>query len=270
MNTKNNNAPLGIFDSGVGGLTVVKEINKILPNENLIYFGDTKHVPYGDKSKETIIYYSKQITEFLIKENCKAIVIACNTATANAHKDIVELAKKFKIPVFDVITPVAEKVGLELNQKIGVIATKGTINSGIYKKKIKKFNKSIEVLELATSLLVPIIEEGLVNSDISKETIKYYLANKKLSNIDALILGCTHYPLISKEINKYFNGNVKIIDSPLIVANQIQYYFKKNNLLSDNTNKGDLKFYLSDYTNNFEKLAKKFFGNEIYLTEIKL
>ena len=266
---KKNNFPIGIFDSGVGGLTVAKEINRLLPNESIVYFGDTKHVPYGDKSKETIVGYTTQITRFLMQENCKAIVIACNTAAANAYKEIVGETKK-KIPVFDVISPVAEKVGFELHQKIGVIATKGTINSGIYKKKIRKYNKEIEVSELATSLFVPIIEEGFINTEISKAAIEKYLSNKKLQNIDSLILGCTHYPLIATEISNYFKGRVTVIDSPLIVANQIKLFLQNKKMNADKDNKVNHRFYLSDYTPNFEKMAKKFFGNEIKLNELKL
>lgn len=266
---KKNNFPIGIFDSGVGGLTVAKEINRILPNESIIYFGDTKHLPYGDKSKETIVDYTTKITQFLLDQNCKAIVIACNTAAANAYKEIKMLINK-KVPVFDVISPVAEKIGCELHQKIGVIATKGTVNAGIYKKKIIRHNKELEVFELATPLFVPIIEEGFVNTDISKLAIHHYLSNKKLQNIDALILGCTHYPLLSKEIVAYYKNRVKIIDSPLIVAKQIQHELESKKINADKQNKPQLKFYLSDYTENFEKLSKRFFGNNITLSELKL
>ena len=157
--------PIGIFDSGVGGLTVAKEIKRLLPNEDLIYFGDTKHLPYGEKSKEAIIEYSTQITKFLLDNNCKAIVIACNTATANALEDVLELVKG-KVPVIDVINPVAEKVAYEIHTNVGVIATKATVNSGLYKKSIRKHNKFIKVDELATPLLVPAIEEGFKNHPI--------------------------------------------------------------------------------------------------------
>ncbi len=265
----NNNSPIGIFDSGVGGLTVAKEIRRVLPNESIIYFGDTMHVPYGDKSKETIVKYTTQITRFLMQQNCKAIVIACNTAAANAYKEILAETNK-DIPVFDVITPVTEKVSFELYQKIGIIATKGTVNSGIYKKKIKKLNKYIEIIEIATPLFVPIIEEGFINSDISKATIKHYLSNKKFNNIDALILGCTHYPLISKEISAYFNNKIKVIDSPLIVAKEISHYFDNKKIRADKDNIPTLDFYLSDFNKNFEKQAKNFFGKEISLSELKI
>lgn len=153
------NQPIGVFDSGVGGLTVAKEIKRLLPNEDLIYFGDTKHLPYGEKSKEAIVEYSTKITNFLLEQNCKAIVIACNTATANALKEVLELVAS-RVPVIDVINPVAEKVAYEIHTNVGVIATKATVNSGLYRKSIRKHNKFIKVDELATPLLVPAIEEG--------------------------------------------------------------------------------------------------------------
>lgn len=256
------NRPIGVFDSGVGGLTVAKEIKRLLPNENIIYFGDTKHLPYGDKSKETITKFCKKITKFLVKEDCKAIVIACNTATANSFEEIKEAAGD--VLVIDVISPVAKKVAYELNQNIGVIATKATVNSHAYKKYIKKYNRHLKVIEMATPLLVPIIEEGFKNTSISKSTIETYLAHKKFENIDTIILGCTHYPLIEKEVQAAFQGRVKVIDSPLIVVNELIHQMQKNNLMGF-TEEPDYHFYFSDYTENFAKLAKQFFGKSIVL-----
>ena len=152
--------PIGIFDSGMGGLTVAREIKKALPNENIIYFGDTMHVPYGDKSKETVVEYSKNIVDFLLSKKCKAIVIACNTASANAFSELQQIMPK-GIPLIDVISPVTDHVSFQLYQKIAVVATKATIASNVYKKKIKSNNKHLQVVEMATPLLVPIIEEGL-------------------------------------------------------------------------------------------------------------
>ncbi|MDD3771516.1 MAG: glutamate racemase [Weeksellaceae bacterium] len=259
----NDNRPIGIFDSGVGGLTVTKEIKRLLPNENIIYYGDTKHLPYGDKSKETIVKYTTKITKFLLKRNCKLIVVACNTATANAIDEIRETAGN--VPVIDVISPVAKKVAYDFNQKIGVIATKSTIHSHAYRKNIRKLNKHIQVIELATPLLVPIIEEGFRNTPISKAAIEAYLSHKKLENIDSLILGCTHYPLLQKEIENLFQGRVKVINSPLIVVNEL--ILKLENLhLKGNTENPDFQFYLSDYTENFVRLSKSFFGKSITIT----
>ncbi|MDR2206319.1 MAG: glutamate racemase [Flavobacteriaceae bacterium] len=260
--------PIGIFDSGVGGLTVAKEIKRLLPNENFIYFGDTKHLPYGEKSKEAIIGYSTKITEFLLQQNCKAIVVACNTATANALDSVLELAAK-KVPVIDVINPVTEKVAYEIHNNVGVIATKATVNSGLYKKSIRKHNKFIKVDELATPLLVPAIEEGFKNHPITHAIIYNYLSNNKLKNIETLILGCTHYPLLIDEIRQYYGNRVRVIDSPSIVANQLKIILEKHHLLNTNNPKPEYHFYLSDITKNFEKISKKFFGKSIEL-ELKV
>lgn len=260
----NDNRPIGVFDSGVGGLTIAKEIKRLLPNESIIYFGDTKHLPYGDKSKEAIIKFTTNITKFLIDLDCKAIVVACNTATSNAIKEIKETAGDTL--VIDVISPVAKKVAFELHQKIGVIATKATVKSQAYKKSIRKLNRHIKVVELATPLLVPIIEEGFTNTLVSKYAIEEYISNKRLENIDAIILGCTHYPIIQKEINQSFEGKVKVIDSPLIVVNELIHELEKNDLLAQNKNP-NYHFYLSDYTENFAKLAKQFFGKSIILEQ---
>lgn len=260
--------PIGIFDSGVGGLTVAKEIKKLLPHEDLIYFGDTKHLPYGDKSREAIIDYCLRITGFLLEKNCKAIVIACNSATANALKEVLELVAD-RVPVIDVINPVAEKVSYEIHNNVGVIATKATVNSGLYKKSIRKHNKFIKVDELATPLLVPAIEEGFKNHPITHSIIYNYLSNKKLKNIETLILGCTHYPLVLDEIKQFYGNRVRVIDSPTIVATQLKIILEKHQLLHEDNPKPRYHFFLSDITKNFEKISKKFFGKTIDL-ELKV
>lgn len=256
--------PIGIFDSGVGGLTVAKEIKRILPHENLIYFGDTKHLPYGEKSREAIVGYSTKITKFLMDKNCKAIVVACNTATANALTEVLDLVSE-KIPVVDVIHPIAEKVAYEIHNNVGVIATKATVNTGLYKKSIRKHNKFIKVDELATPLLVPAIEEGFRNHPITNAIIYNYLSNSKLKNIETLILGCTHYPLLIDEIKQYYGNRVRVIDSPNIVAGHLKIILEKHHLLNDNNPHPTYHFYLSDITKNFERISKKFFGNSIDL-----
>lgn len=260
--------PIGIFDSGVGGLTVAKEIKRLLPQENFIYYGDTKHLPYGEKSKEAIVGYVTKITNFLLEKNCKAIVIACNSATANALKDVADLVAD-KVPVIDVINPVAEKVAFELHTNVGVIATKATVNTGLYKKTIRKHNKYITVDELATPLLVPAIEEGFKNHPITHAIIYNYLSSNKLKDIETLILGCTHYPLLIDEIKQFYGNRVRVIDSPNIVANQLKQILEKNNLLNTKNHQPEYHFYLSDLTKNFEKISKKIFGNSIQL-ELKL
>lgn len=247
---------------------MAKEIKRLLPNEDLIYFGDTKHLPYGEKSKEAIIGYSTRISDFLLEQNCKAIVIACNTATANALQEVMDSVAG-KVPVIDVINPVAEKVAYEIHNNVGVIATKATVNSGLYKKSIRKHNKFIKVDELATPLLVPAIEEGFKNHPITHAIIYNYLSNSKLKNIETLILGCTHYPLLIDEIKQYYGNRVRVIDSPNIVANHLTIILDKYHLLNENNPKPSYKFYLSDITKNFEKISKKFFGRTIDL-ELKV
>lgn len=259
---------IGVFDSGVGGLTVAKEIKRLLPQENLIYFGDTKHLPYGEKSREAIVGYCEKITNFLLEQNCKAIVVACNSATANALNEILAVVNE-KVPVIDVINPVAEKVSYEIHNNVGVIATKATVNSGLYRKSIRKHNKFIKVDELATPLLVPAIEEGFKNHPITHAIIYNYLSNSKLKNIETLILGCTHYPLLIDEIKQYYGNRVRVIDSPNIVANQLKMILEKHHLLNENNAHPNYKFYLSDLTKNFEKISKKFFGKTIDL-ELKV
>ena len=265
----NDNRPIGVFDSGVGGLTFAKEIKRLLPHESMIYFGDTQHLPYGEKSREAITRFSVEITNFLKANNCKAILVACNSATSNSIEAIKEAAGN-DVPVIDVISPVAEKVAYELREKIGVIATKATINSGAYKKAIRKQNKHVKVVEMATPLLVPVIEEGFINTPISKSVLETYLSNKKLEGIDSIILGCTHCPLVEKEINQVFEGKVNIVNSPLIVVNQIIYQLGRAGKLASEDNIPQYEFYLSDYTDNFLKVSKKFFGKDITLVERRL
>lgn len=260
----NASQPIGIFDSGVGGLTVAREIKKLMPQENLIYFGDTKHLPYGEKSREAIIGYSTKIAKFLLEMNCKAIVIACNTATANALKEVQETVNGRAL-VFDVINPVAEKISFEIHQNVGVIATKATVNSGLYRKTIKRHNRFLEVQELATPLLVPAIEEGYTNHPITRSIIYHYLSNRKLKDIETLVLGCTHYPLLMGEIRQFYGNRVRVIDSPGIVASHVRDILSKHQLLNTENPRPEYHFYLSDITKNFEKISKKFFGNKIGL-----
>ena len=256
------NQPIGIFDSGVGGLTVAKEIKRLLPNEDLIYFGDTKHLPYGEKSREAIIGYCIKITEFLLEKNCKAIVIACNSATANALKEVLELVDH-KVPVIDVINPVAEKVSYEIHNNVGVIATKATVNSGLYKKSIRKHNKFIKVDELATPLLVPAIEEGIRNHPITNSIIYNYLSNSKLKNIETLILGCTHYPLLMDVISDYMGKGVTLIDTGEEAARAAAALLGEQSGLNDPTRAGQRRYYASDSAADFAATAKLFLGKDI-------
>lgn len=254
--------PIGIFDSGVGGLTVAHAIKQILPGESLVYFGDTAHLPYGDKSEEAIRFYSQKITEFLLGHNAKVVLVACNSASASAFDSL-----KMEFPdtiLIDVIDPVVGYLNTRKFNKIGVIGTKRTISSGSYEKKIKEKWPETTVVSMATPLLVPMIEEGFIFDDISNAIIRTYLTNEALAGIQALILGCTHYPIIRNQISKIFNFNVEVIDSARIVSMILREVLEKNNLLNDSGKVND-QFFISDYTPYFEKIARMFFEGEINL-----
>jgi glutamate racemase len=255
--------PIGIFDSGVGGLTVAHAIKQILPGESLIYFGDTAHLPYGDKSADSIRYYSQRITEFLLEHNSKVVLVACNTASASAFDS---LKKEFadKTILIDVIDPVVNYLSTRKFDRIGVIGTKRTISSGTYEKKIKEKSPSTNVVSMATPLLVPMIEEGFIFDDISNAIIRSYLSNESLLGIQALILGCTHYPIIKNQISKIFNFNIEVVDSARIVSLVLKDVLEKNNLINDSGVAKD-QFFISDYTDYFEKIARMFFEGEINL-----
>lgn len=255
--------PIGIFDSGVGGLTVAHAIKQILPGESLIYFGDTAHLPYGDKSEELIRFYSQRITEFLLEHESKVILIACNSASASAF-DYLKKEFENKAIIIDVINPVVNYLSTRKFNKIGVIGTKRTIISGTYETKIRELCPAFEVVSMATPLLVPMIEEGFIFDDISNAIIRTYLSNESLAGIQALILGCTHYPIIKNQISKIFNFNVEVVDSARIVSMVLRETLEKNNLLNDSGKVND-RFFISDYTNYFEKIARMFFEGEINL-----
>ena len=265
---KYDNRPIGIFDSGIGGLTIADGLIQLMPNESLIYFGDTQHLPYGDKSEKTVQRYSIGITEFLMKNDCKAIVVACNTASALAYDVIKE---KFpKVKVYNVIDPVVAEVINSNKTNIGVIATRATIKSDMYAKKISELDPQISTVSLATPLLVPMIEEGFHTKNVSHEIISAYLSHERLRNIDELILGCTHYPLIKEEIKQYYEGRVEIIDSPTIVAKEVFKDLKESQMLSK-LNDVKYHFYVSDLTDSFEASAGRFIHyNNIHLNEVKL
>ena len=261
------NAPIGIFDSGVGGLTVAAAIKKLMPNESILYFGDTIHAPYGDKSVDTILRYSEGISEFLLKQGCKAIVIACNTASAlafkplkNAHPDLL---------IENVIDPVVNYVGRNINSKVGIIGTRATIKSGVYRKGLRRLNPHLHIVTSPTPLLVGIVEEGFTNTPVSKGAIETYLGNKKFSDISSLILGCTHFPLLQKEIESFYGGRAEVVDSPELVAHHLKLELKKQNLQNIETVGGD-QFVVSERTENFNRTARMFFGDEINLEELNI
>lgn len=257
--------PIGIFDSGVGGLTVAHAIKQILPGESIVYFGDTAHLPYGDKSAESIRYYSHRITEFLLEHDSKVVLVACNSASASAFDS---LKKEFseKTILLDVIDPVVDYISTRNFKKIGVIGTKRTISSGTYEQKIREQSLTTEVISMATPLLVPMIEEGFIFDDISNAIIRAYLSNESLSGIQALILGCTHYPIIKNQISKIFNFNIEVVDSARIVSMILREALEKKGLLNDSGKVQDM-FFVSDYTTYFEKIARMFFEGEINLNK---
>lgn len=264
------NQPIGIFDSGVGGLTVANAIRQILPDEQMVYFGDTLHLPYGDKSAESIRSYSTRISEFLLEQHCKIIVIACNTASALAYKEVFEQAAG-KALVINVIDPVIENVANDQSiRKIGIIGTKATVNSGAYKIRLIQKNSRLEVKSIATPLLVPMIEEGYIYDDISNAIIRSYLSKEEISGIDTLILGCTHYPIIKNQIAKFYDFKIQVVDSAMIVATHVKRILKENHLLNDGEKPGPHTFMVSEYTESFEIIAKMFFDEKIHLKKLNL
>jgi len=257
------NQPIGVFDSGIGGLTVANAIISHLPQEKIIYFGDTAHLPYGDKSADAIRYYSIKIVKFLLEKRCKMIVIACNSASSAAYNILVDFYKDQALFV-NVIDPLVELVANNDNKKVGIIATKATIGSGIYEQKLLEAKPSLKVESLATPLLTPMIEEGFFNDNVSEAIIKKYLSNPLFKNIDALLLACTHYPLIRKNIEAYFQKKVKVYDSTDVVAHAIHKKLSAFNLLNDSP-PADHDFYVSDYTQSFEEATKVFYKKQINL-----
>ena len=259
-----NTSPIGIFDSGIGGLTVAHAIKQQLPNENIVYFGDTAHLPYGDKSEAAIQAYSIKIADVLLKKGCKVIVIACNSASSASYELLKEYVRK-DAHIINVIDPMVELVLSRYTAgKVGLIGTKRTVQSDVYGRKILEVNKNIELQSLATPLLVPMIEEGFINNRISHDIIEQYLADPILSGIEGLILGCTHYPLIKKELNEFFKGKVSIFDSSEVIAKALKAHLQENDLLNDEP-QPYREFLVSDYTASFESTARMFFHAEVQL-----
>jgi glutamate racemase len=261
---KEGKAPIGIFDSGIGGLTVAHAIRQLLPHENMIYFGDTAHLPYGDKSEAAIQAYSIKIADVLLKKDCKVIVIACNSASSAAYELLKEYVRK-DAHILNVIDPMVDLVTHHYEGKVvGLIGTKRTVQSGIYTNKIKEAKKGIRLQSLATPLLAPMIEEGFFNNQISHEIIAQYLEDPSLKNIDALVLACTHYPLIKKEISSFYHDQVDVLDSAVVVAEALQNYLQENKLLNSEC-QPDHHFYVSDYTEAFEASTRLFFQEKVTL-----
>lgn len=261
---KTSSQPIGIFDSGIGGLTVAHAIKNLLPHERMVYFGDTAHLPYGDKSEATIQAYSIKIADVLLAHKCKVIVIACNSASSAANELLKEYVGK-RAEIINVIDPMVALVTKKFTGKsIGLIGTKRTIQSNVYTKKLMTADSTIQLHSVAAPLLVPMIEEGFFNNRISHDVIEQYLSDDSLQKIDALILACTHYPLIKKELNEYYGGRVEVLDSSQAVALYLCDYLTNNQLLNTEANP-EHHFLVSDYTESFEASTKLFFGERLQL-----
>jgi len=248
------NRPIGVFDSGVGGLTVVNALVKYLPREIIHYVGDTARVPYGNKSKDRIQQYSKEIVKWLIEQDCKMIVIACNTASSLA---IEYLNKEFSIPIVGVIDPgVNHAIGVTKKSSIGVLGTQATIQSDSYGKRLKSIEPKLQVISQACPLFVPLVEEGLIKGDIPTLIARSYLEHFRNSNVDTIILGCTHYPILERIIRKVLGEGINLVDSGRATAGAVQNILNENLLLSGNE-KGQIHSFVTDSKDEFEKVFKK-------------
>lgn len=252
---------IGVFDSGIGGLTVAKSLFEILPNENIIYLGDTARLPYGSKSKETVIRYSIEITKFLLNKNVKMIVVACNTASSVA---LPYLKKISPVPVIGVIKPGCKAaITVTNNYKIGVIGTLGTIQSFAYKTQIHKIDNNIGIFSKPCSLFVQLAEDGWTENKIAELIAKEYLSDFKTSKIDTLILGCTHYPILKKVISKVLGKKIKLIDSGEETAKEVKRILAEKKLLNTQKKNGSHKFYVTDFQKKFKEISERFLGQPI-------
>ncbi|MEQ8908357.1 MAG: glutamate racemase [Vicingaceae bacterium] len=257
--------PIGIFDSGIGGLTVAHAIKELLPNEQLLYFGDTAHLPYGDKEPYSIKHYSVEIAKFLLEKKAKVIVMACHTASSIAFEEVKRVIGNRAI-VLNVVDPIIESLKTLKNEKhkIGVIGTKGTINSKVYPRKIKSLYQNLEVSALATPLLCPMIEEGFIDDRISQAVIDSYLGENCLKQISHIVLACTHYPLIKKQIAAYYQNQVRVIDPAEEVAQLVKSTLSEKGLCRMKSDP-EHHFFVSDFTQSFEKSTRFFFGEKVKL-----
>ena len=265
-------APVGVFDSGVGGLTVAREIMRHLPNENIVYFGDTARVPYGSKSKDNIIRYSRQIIHFLKTKGVKAIVIACNTASALAL-DVVR--EESDIPIIGVVEPGARAaLAATKTKKIGVIGTEGTIRSAMYEKIIQGFDPEASVIGKACPLFVPLVEEGFAKHHVTEEIIDYYLSSFLETDIDSLILGCTHYPLLRSRIREYVGDKIQLVNPAYETAMDLKKLLQESGLENEALEKGTQEkehaaysFYVSDAADKFMQFANSILPYDIETTK---
>lgn len=254
------NRAIGIFDSGLGGLTCVKKVMEIMPNEDIIYFGDTGRVPYGTRSRETIVKYVKQDIRFLESFDIKYLIIACGTASSAALPNIVS---EVKTDIIGVLEPTCKTaVSATRNNKIGVIGTQGTINSGKYLSTIKELNPNIEIISKACPMFVPIVENGYANHEVARIIIKEYLTPIKESGVDTLILGCTHYPILKDEIQAFMGNGVTLIDSGAETAVEVKRQLEEKGLRSEEKS-GAARYFVSDETDSFSELGSMFLAKSI-------
>lgn len=262
-----NSAPVGVFDSGIGGLTVVREMISQLPNESIIYFGDTARVPYGPKSPDTVLRYSREITSYLKGEGIKALVVACNTATAHA---LPALREEFDLPIIGVIEPGARAaVAATKTKHVGVIGTAGTIKSGAYEKEIKRLLPDAAVTAQACALFVPLVEEGWVDSEPTRAIARNYLAPLVTAEVDTLVLGCTHYPLMKTVIGNVVGRDVRLIDSAHETAREAAEVLRTNSLENTTPNEARYRFIASDAPDTFLSLGQRFLGSAIDRVETR-
>ena len=271
----NPEAPIGVFDSGIGGLTVVRELLRQLPNEDLVYFGDTARVPYGPKGAETVTRYSKEITSFLIDQGVKAIVIACNTATAHSLE---ALRDTYKLPIIGVIVPGSHAAARATRAKrVGVIGTLGTVNSGAYERAIRAADPSIEVISKPCPLFVPLVEEGWLDHSATRLIADEYLAPLAHTGIDALVLGCTHYPLLKPVIRDIMGDQITLIDSAEQTAIETAAMLRGFNLQREGGSaetgepqrQRQLRFIASDYPDQFQRVGRRFLGDAAPLDHVE-
>jgi glutamate racemase len=259
------NSPIGIFDSGVGGLTLFKSIKNILPNEKLIYLGDTARLPYGTKSPKVVRRFSLQIADFLEKFGIKTLVVACHTASSTALTD---LKARMEIPVVGVIEPAVKKaINTTKNKNVGIIGTKTTIGSGSYQSLIQKEDPAVSVTTIAAPLLVPLVEEGWLNKDATKIILREYVSPLKSKQIDTLILGCTHYPLLKHLFLEELGPLVSLVDTSWETAVHLKDLLEGNSLLNNSATSPDYSFYVSDDPAKFSKLAQLFLGEKLEKVE---
>src|ERR1700720_3060633 len=253
--------PIGVFDSGIGGLTVVRALRDLLPNEKIFYLGDTGRVPYGNKSAETVERYSLELAGMLIRENAKVIVVACNTVSSVS---IPKLRANVSVPVIGVIEPGAQAaIATTRNRHVGVIGTRATIRSGAYENALRALNVHVQVTSQACPLLVPLIEEGMLDDKLTDQTIARYLDPMIAAGIDTLVLGCTHYPLLAKAISRALGKNVKLVDSARNCAAAVKELLDRQSLAAPPINRGQLQVALTDAADNFLSVAKEALQLEI-------